>query len=330
MSLNTPSEVDSSLPFVWQAEGGNNGIGRVLATVATVIIASLLGNMPLVAVLATSDPVRQRGLDVNNFTPEALGVDPTLFLILLLLPFVVGLLALWFCVKHFHGRDPITLIQGSLGRIRWGRCWLAFAFWIALSGASELFSYWMNPEGYAFAFSAWAFAKTLVVVALMIPLQIAFEELMMRGYVLQLVSHFSQRPWLGLLVSTVIFGALHFQNPEVQRFGLAATAPYYLGVGFFLGLLTILDDGLELALGIHLATNVFGSILVNFNGSALPTPSLFQASEINLPMMTVLFVVQAIVFFLFFRRTDDVENSLEMKWSMSALTSKAPTKKSPY
>lgn len=293
-------------------------------TIGAVIVASVLGNLPLVAVLAMSDPVRQRGLDINNFTPEALGVDPTLFLILLLLPFVVGLLTLWLCMRKVHDRDPLTLIQGRLGRIRWKRCCLAFGAWMALSAASELFSYWLTPDGYAFTFSGWAFAKTLVVVALLIPLQIAFEELLMRGYVLQQTTHYSGLPWLGLLVSTLIFGGLHFQNPEVQQFGLAATAPYYLGVGLFLGLLTILDDGLELALGIHLATNVFGSVLVNFKGSALPTPSLFQASEINLPLMTALFVVQAFVFFLFFRRTEEAESSLKMNWSMSSLTSKSP------
>lgn len=323
MSSTFQPEVPSSLPFAWQAELGKNGGWRVFATLVVVIATSLLGNLPLVAVLATSDPVRQRGLDVSNFTPEALGVDPTLFLFLLLLPFVLGLLALWQCVKRIHERDPVTLIQGKLGRVRWRRVWLAFGTWMVLSAAAEGVSFWLNADVYAFSFSAWAFAKTLFVVVLMIPLQIAFEELMMRGYVLQLTTYYTRRPWMGLLLSTIIFGALHFQNPEVQRFGLAMTAPYYLGVGFFLGLLTILDDGLELALGIHLATNVFGSLVVNFKGSALPTSSLFLASDINLLLMSTFFVVQALVFFLLFRRKES-DKVLQMKWFMSSLNAKAP------
>jgi len=312
------------LPFTWQAEAGKNDWWRVLLTVTAVIVASIVGNLPLVGVLAMSSPVRQRGLDINNFTPDALGVDSTLFVALLLIPFVVGLLALWFCTKMLHGREPRTLLLGRASTIRWRRSGFAFLAWMVLSAASEFFSYFLNPESYAFTFSAWAFAKTFGVVALMIPLQIAFEEVFMRGYVLQQTTHYSRRPWLGLVLSTLIFGALHFQNPEVQQFGLAATAPYYLGVGFFLGLLTILDDGLELALGIHLATNVFGSVFVNFTGSALPTHSMFQASEINLPLMTLLFLVQAFVFFLLFRRANEVRDRLEMKWSLSSLTSKYP------
>jgi len=320
VSPNTTSTLPSALPFAWQARYGRNEWWRAVVTIVSVLFASFLANIPLIGFLAASDPVRQRGLDVNNFTPEALGLDPALFLALLLFPFVVGLLTLWICVRYVHGRGPETLMQGQIGRLRKKRFMLAFALWILLSTMSEYFSYWLNPAAYSFTFSAWAFAKTLVVVALMIPLQIAFEELMMRGYVLQLTTYVTRRPWLGLLVSSLLFAALHFQNPEVQRFGLLATAPYYLAVGFFLGLLTILDDGLELALGIHLATNVFGSLFVNFEGSALPTPSIFQAAEINLPLMTVLFVIQAFVFFLLFRSTEDKAHGLRMKWTRSSLT----------
>ena len=293
-------------------------------TLVIVITVSFIANIPLVVVLANSSPVQERGLDINNFTPEALGVDPSLFLVLLLLPFVFGLISLWFCVLKLHKRDSKTLVHRKFSGFRWGRAWFGFFVWLALTIFSESFCYWLSPEEYAFVFSPWAFAKTLIVVALMIPLQIAFEEILMRGYILQQTTYYTRLPWLGLVVSSFIFAALHFQNPEVQQFGLAATAPYYLGVGLFLGLLTILDDGLELALGIHLATNVFGSVLVNFKGSALPTPSLFQVSEINIPMMTLLFVLQAFVFFLLFRRRNEAGVKPEMGWTMSSLSFKTP------
>jgi len=313
-----------NLPFTWQATSGKNEWWRVAITLGVVVTASFLGNLPFVAVLAMSEPVRQRGFDINNFTPEALGVDPTLFLVLVLLPFVFGLFALWGCLHKIHCQQPKTLIQGSLGRIRWSRLWLGFGAWLILSAVSEYVSFSLHSDSYVFSFSAWAFAKTLSVVILMLPLQIAFEELLMRGYVLQQTTYYSSKPWLGLLFSTIIFGALHYQNPEVRQFGMAATAPYYLGVGLFLGILTILDDGLELALGIHLATNVFGTIFVNFKGSALPTPSLFQALEFDLPLMTALFVAQAFVFFLLFRRRAGTPSAGKMSWSWSFLTSKAP------
>ena len=324
MLNTTTAETPAGYPFAWQAAYGLNDWGRILATIVVVTVVSFLANLPLVALLASSSPIRERGLDVNNFTPAALGVDPTLFLALLLLPFVFGLLTLWYCVKIIHQRDPKTLVIGMAGRFRWKRAWLSFFVWMLLNIVAEAFCYWLNPDGYSFVFNFWAFAKTFLVVVFMIPLQIAFEELMMRGYVLQQTTHFTRQPWLGLLVSTFIFAGLHYQNPEVQQFGILATAPYYLGVGLFLGLLTILDDGLELALGIHLATNVFGSLFVNFKGSALPTPSLFQASDINLPIMTTLFVLQAFVFFLLFRRRNTGGMESKMKWTMKSISLKTP------
>lgn len=325
MPTYTTPHAPTGFSFPWQALYGSNDRWRVLATLVITIAASFIANLPLVVVLANSAPIRQRGLDIQSFTPEALGVDPTLFLALLLLPFVFGLVALWYCVKLIHQRDPRTLVTGVAGRFRWRRAWLSFGVWMLLTITSEGFCFWLNPDGYALVFSFWAFAKTLIVVILMIPLQIAFEELMMRGYILQQTTLITKLPWVGLLVSTLIFAALHYQNPEVQLFGLLATAPYYLGVGLFLGLLTIFDDGLELALGIHLATNVFGSVLVNFKGSAIPTPSIIQASEINLPIMTALFVLQAFVFFLLFRSRNASGSESKMKWTLSSLSSKPLT-----
>jgi len=154
------------MPFAWQAYAGSNEWWRPLLTVVFVIAASCISNVPLIGVLASSAPVRQRGLDVNNFTPEALGVDPALFLALLLFPFVIGLLTLWYCVRYIHRRDPMTLMYGRRATLRKKRIGLAFVSWILLSAASELFSFWLTPDVYAFTFIVWSFAKTLVVVAL--------------------------------------------------------------------------------------------------------------------------------------------------------------------
>lgn len=38
-----------------------------------------------------------------------------------------------------------------------------------------------------------------------------------------------------------------------------------------------IDGGLEAAIGIHAANNLFAAIFVNYENSALPTPSVFLA-----------------------------------------------------
>ena len=39
-----------------------------------------------------------------------------------------------------------------------------------------------------------------------------------------------------------------------------------------------MDDGLESAIGFHAANNTFAGIFVNYDGSVIPTPSLFMAT----------------------------------------------------
>lgn len=51
---------------------------------------------------------------------------------------------------------------------------------------------------------------------------------------------------------------------------------YYLGAGLFLALLAIADNGLELSIGIHTATNLFGSIVLKYEGSVLQTETLLS------------------------------------------------------
>ena len=59
-----------------------------------------------------------------------------------------------------------------------------------------------------------------------------------------------------------------------------------------------MDDGLELALGVHAATNFAGAVFVGYNGAAIQTDSLFTAQEINPMYMTIGFVLVSIIFLI--------------------------------
>ena len=43
-------------------------------------------------------------------------------------------------------------------------------------------------------------------------------------------------------------------NPEVEKLGYLILV-YYIGSGLFLGIITLMDEGIELALGFHFANN---------------------------------------------------------------------------
>ena len=67
-------------------------------------------------------------------------------------------------------------------------------------------------------------------------------------------------------------------------------------------MITILDDGLEYALGIHAATNIYGAGFVTYEGSALQTNALVKVGQVNPLLMVILFYCSMIVFYLIVKR----------------------------
>lgn len=51
---------------------------------------------------------------------------------------------------------------------------------------------------------------------------------------------------------------------------------YYIGTGLFLGVITLMDEGMELALGFHAANNLIGALLVTSDWSVFQTNSIFK------------------------------------------------------
>ncbi|WP_298396666.1 CPBP family glutamic-type intramembrane protease [Flavobacterium sp.] len=104
-----------------------------------------------------------------------------------------------------------------------------------------------------------------------------------------------------LLITSFIFGGMHFFNPEVDKMGNLIMV-YYIGTGLFLGIITLMDDGMELALGFHAANNLVTALLVTSDWSALQTNSIFKdVSEpsAGLEIIIPVFVVFPLLLLLF-------------------------------
>ena len=73
----------------------------------------------------------------------------------------------------------------------------------------------------------------------------------MRGYLLQGIGITTKSRFLAFTIPSILFGLLHFANPEIDKLGNTFIFAYLI-MGFFLGLITLMDEGLELALGMAL------------------------------------------------------------------------------
>ncbi len=82
-------------------------------------------------------------------------------------------------------------------------------------------------------------------------------------------------------MTSLLFALMHGLNPEVKEYGFLNMMPQYILFGLIFGTITILDDGVEAAMGAHTANNVFLCIMVTNKSSALQTAAYYkQAASI--------------------------------------------------
>lgn len=205
-------------------------------------------------------------------------ISSNLFIFLLLLSFAIGLFGIWLVVRYLH-KQPFKALTTTRKKIDWKRILLSFSLMAIFIIASTLLDYLWQPEDYALQFQLKPFVVLLIISILFVPLQTSFEEYFFRGYLMQGLGVLSKNRWFPLLFTSLVFGGLHYFNPEVMQFGPWIML-YYIGTGLFLGILTLMDDGMELSLGFHAANNLIAILLVTADWSAFQSHSIFkQISE---------------------------------------------------
>ena len=138
-----------------------------------------------------------------------------------------------------------------------------------------LVDHYLSPENYVFNFKLVPFLILAAIAILLVPLQTSFEEYLFRGYLMQGIGVLCRNRWVPLIFTSVLFGLLHIANPEIEKIGYVLLV-HYIGTGFFLGIITLMDEGLELALGFHAANNLFTALLVTADWTAFQTNSVLR------------------------------------------------------
>lgn len=111
----------------------------------------------------------------------------------------------------------------------------------------------------------------------------------------------SKRKYVPLVLTSVIFGSMHIANPEVEKMGYIVLV-YYIGTGLFLGIITLMDEGMELALGFHAANNLVTALLVTSDWSAFQTNSILKdvsSPSAGVEIVTPIFIIFPILLFIF-------------------------------
>ena len=261
------------------------------------IFFNFLGQIPLsLYIISQSDLVGEFTSHQDLFSK--LPSNLTLFLILL--PFAVVLPFIYLVVTRLHQRSFISLITPR-DRVDYNKILFSFFLWGTVSALMVIFDYIMSPEDYVWNFKPLTFLILLFISVVMIPLQTSMEELIFRGYLMQGFGVLFKNRLMPLLITSILFGLLHIWNPEIDKLGIHLIW-YYIGTGLFLGVITLMDEGLELALGFHAANNLVMALLVTASWTAFQTESLLiDNSEPLLGMeliitLVVIYPLLAIVF----------------------------------
>ncbi len=260
--------------FIEQILPKSKNFGYYLLGSLIVIIASFIGQIPFIIAILLK--LFSQKLDFSKLdSAQMLSVlEPNLNLFLMLLSFATGLLALFFVIKKIHGQS-ILAVTTARKTIDWKRIFFSFTIWALFSITTIIITYYQNPESFLINFKPLPFAILLVIGIALIPVQTSLEEYLFRGYLMQGFGVLFQNKLVPLILTSVIFGAMHLMNPEVTKLGYIMMV-YYIGTGFLLGIMTLMDDGMELALGFHAANNLIGALLVTSSWSALQTNSILK------------------------------------------------------
>ncbi len=256
---NDPRSLIGSFVVTW-------GIFFLLGSIPILIIVSWYVNIGQITFFEFLD-------DPNNLT----GIPAIVIFIGAMGQFPVGFIGLWISNRLVLKRHMTSLVTASAG-FRWNRLFKGILIWVGLLVGYGLLIWKKSPDILQYK-PVWdSFFTFLPFALILVPIQCAFEEIAVRGQLMQnITGYFKEKtaPIVPLLISSVFFAFLHSLNPEVQTYGFAVMMVQYFSIGFIFGLYTLLDEGLELAIGMHIGNNLFSFFLVSYPGSVLQTPSLF-------------------------------------------------------
>jgi len=281
----------------------NNHFWKYIVGSIIVIIASGIGQLPWM--IAVGIKMVSEGKSLESLNPNTLmntlGSNLTLFL--MLFSFLIAILVFYIIVRYLHGQKFIE-VTTSRKKIDWKRIFFSFSLWATITIITIIIAYFVSPENYEVQFQPIPFAILAIISIVLIPIQTSTEEYVFRGYLMQGFALLSKNKLFSLVLTSMIFGLLHIANPEVDKLGYIILV-YYIGTGFFLGILTLMDEGMELSLGFHAANNLIGALLITSDWTVFQTHSILKDNSepsAGFDVLLPVIVIFPILLFIFSKK----------------------------
>jgi hypothetical protein len=288
------------MSFIDKAKDGNNSFSSYLLGIALIISVYLLGSYFLILDLQWNFGIESFDGISQKEIVRILGNNR--FLALLIVPFLFVALFLVIHTKFVHKRTVLSIFSGRKN-FDWKR--VLFSFSLLFSVLSLfLFIQYQSSDSLIFQFDLQKFIPLFFIAIFLLPIQTSCEELLFRSYILQGIKMRTKKNSVAVLISGLMFGAIHIGNPEIAKIGYHIIV-YYMLVGVFLALISLFDNGIELALGYHAANNVFAALMITNNWQAFQTDAVFMdISDPGMGLDTIIGIlfILPLVFFIFYKK----------------------------
>lgn len=311
----------SSIPFLENASEGKNNWWRYLLTVIVSLLGGSLVAGIAMAIVLIIYAVFLSSNGVSNIPQliTSLVSNPFTLIILVGVSYTISFILFYVCLRFLHHKSLLSVIN-TLNSLRWKMLLKGLVLWGLILFLLSLPDLIFNQGSYQVTFNSNSFLFLLILCLLAFPIQASFEEVLFRGYLMQGFSLFSKRfsnflklnqlskPWLPLLLTSLIFGAVHFFNGTNLYMDLSIVCSTFI-IGLMLGVIALGDNGIETAMGVHIANNLYVSLLYNSADSGLPGLPSMVTSEASDPFAGLPFLILAAVIMiviLFWNRKDDL------------------------
>ena len=268
----------SNIRFLDNAVNGKNNWVSYLLTISITVFGGILASIALVVLFMLLYFFSMKTYPVNI----QFDILSNAMIILILVGISYGIIALLFylCIKFIHKKQFISLI--NIGKnININRIFKGAGLWAGIMTLFTLASIIYNKGGLSFHFEPVPFLYLLIISLLVFPLQASFEEIFFRGYLMQAFGLLSKKPVFPLIITTLIFGLIHFYNGTNLEMSITIVLSALI-LGLMLGIIVLGENGLETAMGAHIANNMFVALFLNSSDSGLGNlPSLITSSSYN-------------------------------------------------
>ena len=292
------------MDFIQKGFIGKNNTWRYLLTITLVFIGIQLASIPLgVVAFFQVDGDMEKFIEAGETTFMEIGINSSLFLFLMIFTFMIALLVLFLCVKYMHKKKFVSIVTSRV-KIDWKRVFYAFMLWGSISVFSIFVGIYLSPEDYTWNFKPVPFFTLLFVSFVFLPFQTSAEELIFRGYLMQGFGTLTKNRWFPLIATSVIFGLMHGMNPEVERLGYVLMV-FYIGTGLLYGITTLMDEGTELALGLHASNNIVAAFLVTTDWMVFRTDAMYidtSEASVGAEMYIGVFVMYPLLLLIFSKK----------------------------